>query len=156
MDCTCWPCSSRTPHACGWRPAVPPRGAGRLRFTTSITRNARLEAAPAGARTPRGDRSMSTFARDKSTWATYGVFALLGFVQSSLGPILPTLREELDFSYALGGLHLSTFALGALLASVAGPRVVGALGLDRVLWLSVCGMAGGGLLFGVGRAAPAP
>jgi MFS family permease len=89
---------------------------------------------------------MSTFARDKYTWTTYAVFALLGFVQSSLGPILPTLREELGFSYAVRGLHLSTFALGALLASLAAPRAVGALDLRRVLWLSVCGMAGGCLL----------
>jgi fucose permease len=96
---------------------------------------------------------MSTFARDRYTWATYGVFALLGFAQSSLGPILPTLREELDFSYALGGVHLSTFALGALLASVAAPRAVGALDLRRVLWLSVCGMAGGCLLLAVARSA---
>ncbi len=96
---------------------------------------------------------MRTFARDNYTWATYGVFALLGFVQSSLGPILPTLREELGFSYAVGGLHLSTFALGALLASLAAPRAVGALDLRRVLWLSVCGMAGGCLLLAAARSA---
>jgi fucose permease len=97
---------------------------------------------------------MSTFARDRCTWVTYVVFALLGFVQSSLGPILPTLRHELGFSYAVGGLHLSTFALGALVANLAAPRAVGALNLRRVLWLSVCGMSGGCLLLAAGRSAP--
>src|SRR5919109_2717805 len=96
---------------------------------------------------------MNTLARDKYAWATYGVFALLGFVQASLGPILPTLRNELGFSYAVGGLHLSTFALGALLASLAAPRAVGVLDLRRVLWLSVCGMAGGCLLLAAARSA---
>jgi fucose permease len=94
---------------------------------------------------------MSEFVRDSGTWATYGVFVLLGFVQSSLGPILPDLRDELGFGYAVGALHLSTFAVGALMASLTARTAVGALGLRRLLWLSVGGMACGCLLLVVGR-----
>jgi predicted MFS family arabinose efflux permease len=68
-----------------------------------------------------------------------------------IGPILPDLRDELEFGYAVGALHLSTFAVGALMASPTARTAVGALGLRRLLWLSVGGMASGCLLLAVGR-----
>lgn len=68
-----------------------------------------------------------------------------------IGPILPDLRDELEFGYAVGALHLSTFAVGALMASLTARTAVGALGLRRLLWLSVGGMASGCLLLVVGR-----
>src|SRR5213075_2828044 len=42
---------------------------------------------------------------------------------------------------------------GALLASLAAPRAARALDLRRLLWLSVCGMAGGCLLLAAARSA---
>jgi fucose permease len=98
---------------------------------------------------------MSTFRRDRQTWTTYGVFALLGFVQSSLGPILPSLRQQFHLSYAVGGLHLSAFAAGALVAGVTIPRIAARIGLRRLLWAATCGMGAGCLLLVAGRSAAA-
>src|SRR4051794_3461847 len=94
---------------------------------------------------------MTSFRRDKATWTTYAAFALLGFVQAALGPILPALREELGISHAVGGVHLSAFAAGALLASATSARAASALGLRRVLWAAVGGVGGGCLLLAAAR-----
>jgi hypothetical protein len=49
-----------------------------------------------------------------STWLAYLLVGYLMYVQASLGPILPFLREDLSLGYGAAGLHFGAFALGVL------------------------------------------
>ncbi|NJO04923.1 MAG: MFS transporter [Chloroflexaceae bacterium] len=55
--------------------------------------------------------------RDGLTWLCYGMIAVFAFLQASLAAMLPWLRDELQMSYTLAGLHLSALAFGGLLSS---------------------------------------
>jgi fucose permease len=81
------------------------------------------------------------FRRDRFTWLSYGMLAYYAYLQAALGPVMPFLRGELDLSYTQGGLHLSAFALGMILAGVIGERVTVRWGRSRVFWGSGVGMA---------------
>ncbi|NJL33581.1 MAG: hypothetical protein HC893_06600 [Chloroflexaceae bacterium] len=50
--------------------------------------------------------------RDGLTWLCYGMIAVFAFLQASLAAMLPWLRDELQMSYTLAGLHLSALAFG--------------------------------------------
>jgi MFS family permease len=69
-----------------------------------------------------------------------GYFA---YLQTSTGPLMPFLRDELDLSYTVGGLHLSAFAFGSVLVGLGADRVVKRYGRRRAFW-------GGGLTMAVG------
>jgi len=71
--------------------------------------------------------------------------------QNVFAPVMPFLRDELDISFAVGGLHVSAFALGMLGAGVAGETIVSRVGLKRVFWLG-----GGGMALGMGLFVAAP
>ncbi len=76
--------------------------------------------------------------RDRITWLAYLMLSLYAFLAGMLGPILPYLRVELSLSYTVGGLHLSLFAVGMILAGLMIERIVQRFGRRAVLW-------GGGL-----------
>jgi predicted MFS family arabinose efflux permease len=44
------------------------------------------------------------------------------YVQASLGPILPFLREDLSLDYGAAGLLFGAFALGVLFTGLLGDR----------------------------------
>lgn len=52
------------------------------------------------------------FVRVRFTWLAYLMLGYYSYLNSTLGPILPFLRSELELSYSLAGLHVSAFALG--------------------------------------------
>ena len=56
------------------------------------------------------------FIRDRFTWLAYFMLAYYSYNFTLLGPLMPFLRSELDLSYTVTGLHLSTFALGMAMA----------------------------------------
>lgn len=73
---------------------------------------------------------------------------MLGFfayVQSSLGPLMPFLRDELQINYTVAGLHLSLFALGMILAGSSGAVLAQRIGRKNLFWFGAFGMGFGGL-----------
>lgn len=91
------------------------------------------------------------FARDRFTWLAYLMLAYFAYQQAALGPLMPFLRDELHLSYTVGGLHLSAFALGMVLAGLLGDALVQRWGRRRVFWGGGAGLALGSLLFVAGH-----
>jgi fucose permease len=86
------------------------------------------------------------FARDSSTWMTYGLVGYFAFMETVLGPIMPFLRTELGLDYTTASLHFSAFALGAVLLGLFGDRLLGRFGRLASLWGGAFGMAAGAVL----------
>ena len=80
------------------------------------------------------------FSRDRFTWLAYLMLAYYAYLQSSLGPLMPFLGDELDLSYTVRAFHLSAFALGMILAGLTADAAARRFGRQRVFW------AGGGLM----------
>ncbi len=67
------------------------------------------------------------------------------------GPVLPFLREELNLSYTMGGLHTTSLAVGMIAASVVTPRLASRSGRSTLLKWGGIGQACGALLLITGR-----
>jgi hypothetical protein len=65
---------------------------------------------------PRG----TTFHRDELTWFAFGMLGFYNYLLSGLGPLMPSLREELGLSYTIASLHFSAFAVASSAALGAG------------------------------------
>ena len=62
--------------------------------------------------------SIQPFVRDRLTWLAYAMLAYIGFTQSMLGPLMPSLRSELSLNYTLGGFLPATLAIGLILSGL--------------------------------------
>jgi MFS family permease len=83
------------------------------------------------------------FQRDRLTWAAYVMLAWFAYLQAAPGLVVPHLRDELDLSYSVGGLHVAAFAAGSLLAGLASSRLELVVGRGRLLWSSAAVLAAG-------------
>ncbi len=83
--------------------------------------------------------------RTPSTWLAYLLIGYFMYVQASLGPIIPFLREDLSLGYGAAGLHFGAFALGVLFTGLLGDRPARLLGRRRTLWIGAAGMAAAAL-----------
>ena len=92
----------------------------------------------------------STFNRDRFTWQAYLGLAYFAYFQAALGPLMPFLRDELNLSYTVGGLHFSAFALGMMLAGSTGDLIATRWGRYRTFWGGGIGMVLGIICFSVG------
>lgn len=90
------------------------------------------------------------FVRDRFTWLAYGMLAYYAYLQTSLGPVMPFLRDELELSYTAGGLHFSAMALGMVMAGLSVDRVVRRWGRRTTFWTGGAGMAAGALAVALG------
>ena len=88
----------------------------------------------------------TTFVRDRFTWLAYFMLAYFSFMQSSLGPLMPFLRAELNLNYTETALHLSAFAFGMIIAGFTADRVATRWGRSAVFWGGALGMGVGGVL----------
>lgn len=95
------------------------------------------------------------FRRDRLTWTLYVLLAWFAYLQAAPGLIVPRLRDELGFSYAVGGLHVAAFAAGTTLAGATSARLERALGRTRLLWSASAVMAAGAVMLTLAGAAPA-
>jgi len=86
------------------------------------------------------------FERDRFTWLAYSMAAFFAYLQASLGPLMPFLRDELGIGYTVAGLHFSAFALGMILAGLVSSRVSRMWGYGTALWGGAVGMAIGVLM----------
>lgn len=89
----------------------------------------------------------SKIARSSYTWLAYVMLGFFSYMQASLGPLMPFLREELNLTYRVAGLHISFFALGMSIAGFTGERVVARLGRYNTFWLGGAGMCIGAVIF---------
>lgn len=99
--------------------------------------------------------SVVEFRRDRLTWVAYLVLAWFAYLQAAPGLVVPHLRDELDLSYSVGGLHVASFATGSLLAGLAASRIERALGRRTLFWGSAAVMGAGVVALAMGRAAEA-
>ncbi|QPC84716.1 MFS transporter [Phototrophicus methaneseepsis] len=88
-----------------------------------------------------------SFHRDRFTWLAYGSLGFYAFLQAAIGPTLPYLREELGLNYTIGGLHITLFAAGIILASLTSAELAQRIGRNRLFWGGSLGMSFGALLF---------
>lgn len=85
----------------------------------------------------------NTFQRDHETWFTYFLLSIFGYFLNILGPITPFLREELNTTYTVAGLHFSAFAIGMFIAGLIGDQVLSRFGYRKTLWASAIGISAG-------------
>jgi predicted MFS family arabinose efflux permease len=90
--------------------------------------------------------SMQPFVRDRLTWLAYAMLAYIGFSQSILGPLMPSLRMELQLNYTLGGLLPATLATGLILSGLISAGLARRWSRGAVFWLGSVGLATGVLL----------
>jgi fucose permease len=74
------------------------------------------------------------FHRDRLTWVAYVMLAWFAYLQATPGAVIPHLRDELDLSYSVGGLHLAAFAAGSMVAGLTASRLELVVGRKRLLW----------------------
>ncbi|NNL97772.1 MAG: MFS transporter [Acidimicrobiia bacterium] len=94
--------------------------------------------------------SRQPFERDPFTILTYGMAVAFGFALAALGPAMPLIREDLDMSRTLGGLHFTALAAGSVLAGFSSERLTARWGRRLVFWAGGTGVAAGALIVGAG------
>jgi MFS family permease len=93
------------------------------------------------------------FRRDRVTWIAYVLLAWFAYLQAAPGLVIVHLRDELDLSYSTGGLHVTAFAAGSLIAGVLSARLERALGRRSLLWSAAALMGAGAIGLTAGRIA---
>ncbi|MDQ2655006.1 MAG: MFS transporter [Chloroflexota bacterium] len=91
------------------------------------------------------------FRRDALTWLMYGMLGVYNYLLSGLGPLMPSLRQELHLSYTVTSLHFSAWAIGMILAGIVGDRLVRAWGRQAVFWAGAAGLAIGAVALTLAR-----
>ena len=76
------------------------------------------------------------FQRDRLTWVAYVMLAWFAYLQAAPGLVVPHLRDELDLSYSVGGLHIAAFAGGSLIAGLVSSRLEQVVGRRSLMWCS--------------------
>jgi len=89
--------------------------------------------------------------RDRLTWVAYTLLAWFAYLQAAPGLVVTHLREELDLSYAVGGLYVAAFAAGSTLAGLLSPGAERRVGRRAVLWSAPAVLAAGTVGLVVGR-----
>ncbi len=92
----------------------------------------------------------ATFVRDRYTLLAYAMLGYFAYLQAAPGVAMPLLRDDLDLSYTVGGMHISALALGMVLAGLIADRAVARWGRRNVFWGGGAGMVAGTLLLVVG------
>lgn len=83
----------------------------------------------------------SVFSRDRLTWLAYIMLGYLGFSQSILGPLMPSLRNELGLSYTQGGFLSAAIAFGLVLSGLLGGLLAKRLSRNTLFWGGSSGLA---------------
>jgi MFS family permease len=92
----------------------------------------------------------ASFNRTSLTFLNYALMGWYAYLQSSINPSMPFIRQELNLSFGIAALHLSAFAFGMMLAGLLGDRLGARFGTHRVFWLGGAGMTLGAILFIMG------
>ena len=95
--------------------------------------------------------SIQMASRGGTTWLSFLLLSLFNFLLTSLGASTERLRQDLGLSRTLVGLHATLFAVGVILAGLAGNRMSRRFGRRVVVAAGAGGMAAGALLLAIGR-----
>lgn len=90
------------------------------------------------------------FVRSRLTLLVDGMALAFGFAIASLGPAMPSLRDDLGISRTIGGLHFTALAVGAVVTGFVVERAIGRWGRRRVCWSGAAGIALGSSVIGLG------
>src|SRR4051794_15252779 len=71
------------------------------------------------------------------------MLAWFAYLQAAPGLVVPHLRDELDLSYSVGGLHVAAFAAGSLAAGLASSPLEQAIGRRPLLWTAAAVLGAG-------------
>src|SRR3954471_11848163 len=93
------------------------------------------------------------FRRDRLTWVAYVLLAWFAYLQAAPGLVIVHLRDELDLSYSTGGLHVTAFAAGSLVAGMLSPRLERGIGRRTLFWSAATLMGAGAIGLTAGRIA---
>lgn len=91
--------------------------------------------------------------RDRFTWLAYLLLGYYAYLQATLGPVMPFLRDDLRINHTVGSLHVSAFALGMVGAGLVGDRLARRYGRRRIFWGGAAGMAIGAVCLALARTA---
>ena len=69
-----------------------------------------------------GKHGPEGFTRDRMTILAYGMAMAFGYGVAAMGPAMPLMREDLDISRTVGGLHFTALATGAVIAGFVADR----------------------------------
>lgn len=86
------------------------------------------------------------FVRTRFTLSAYILLGFYAYMQTSLGPIMPFVRQDLSLNYTVTGLHITGFALGMVIAGITGARFAERVGRRGLFWAGGLGMCVGGTL----------
>lgn len=95
------------------------------------------------------------FRRERLTWFAYVMIAWFAYLQAAPGLVVGYLRDELDLTYAIGGLHVTASAAGALVAGAVCARLERAVGRRALLGAGAALMVAGAVGMTTGRVAEA-
>lgn len=93
-----------------------------------------------------------TFVRDRTTVLLYAALCAFGGLQTVPSLATPALRDELGYGYGLSSAHLSLYAVGSVLAGLAGVALTRRTSRRAVLVLGLLGATTGTVLLTAGRA----
>ncbi|MEV8513903.1 MFS transporter [Dactylosporangium sp. NPDC051484] len=88
---------------------------------------------------------MPRLVRDRLTWVMYIQLSLWVYFLYGFGPVAPLLRDELDISRTLAGLHGTAFAVGGIIGGLVLPALTRSLGRNRLIWAGLSCIGGGAL-----------
>jgi predicted MFS family arabinose efflux permease len=74
------------------------------------------------------------FVRTRVTWLGYAFLAYFSLALSFLGPTMPFIAAKLDMTFTEISYFFTMGAVGGLLSSLTGDRIVRRLGNTRVIW----------------------
>jgi fucose permease len=79
--------------------------------------------------------STHTFVRTSFTWFAYLMLGYYTYLQASLGPLAPLLRENFHLSYTSTSLPIGTFAVGMILIALCGQQVMRLWQRSMTFWI---------------------
>ncbi|GCF08732.1 MFS transporter [Dictyobacter arantiisoli] len=89
-----------------------------------------------------------SFMRDRFTWLAYALLACYAYLQNSPGLLVPFIHADMHLDYTVDSMHLSSLALGGIIAGLIGAPVTARWGRQAVLWGGALGMLfGAGIVF---------
>src|SRR3954447_23669337 len=96
----------------------------------------------------------SRLTRDRLTWVAYALLGWFAVLQAAPGQVVPHLRDELDLSYTVGGLHVAAFAGGSVVSGLFVSRLDSGLRGGVLLWRSALCLGAGTVGLTIGGTVP--